>query len=478
MAIQDIGTRVLNGGLVTGLPPHAITINEAQVCENIDPAFPLGLRTRRGSSAYAVELPTTASGAAMTGLKSWVRDNATSYIAFAVNTSIYIADGASALNVKDGMATDSIMQAAALNNMLVVVASGLFPQLSTAGSSLASLTEGTYLPSTARAKYVTEYSSKLWISGDTGFPSRIIFCKAGDPENWSQVSNAGNADIGAGDGDIIRGLSGTRRALYIFKRKTTYALTGNSTNNYQVDPVCEWGLVAERGHASDGQGCFFASDDGIYYLSGLNATRISDPVKDTYDDISDKSSIALEIKGDKLFVFYAQTGTTNAKALVCAFKRKMTDGGIRGVWSTYTAHGYSVADTSRSNQLYAGTNASTLQIYELDTGSPGSVDCLWRTPDSDFDSMAYKTMVRYFVHQEADTATTSLTVRHYADGASSGSDTTLTFGTTTTHQVQMNGPLTGPTGRFLGLRLSWTGDKTFYGLRIYADVRADDMTRR
>lgn len=478
MAQQDVGTRVLNGGLVTGLPAHAITINEAQTCENIDPAYPLGLKTRRGSTAYGVELPSSASGAAMTGLRVWTRDLGTTFHVFAVNTTIYSADGTTALSIKTGMATDSIMNADALNNMLVVVASGFFPQVSSAGSTLAALTEGTYLPSTARAKYITEYSSKLWLSGDTSNPSRVIFCKAGDPQDWSSVSNAGNADIGAGDGDIIRGVRGTRRALYIFKRKTTYALTGDTTANYKVDPVCDWGLVSERAVASDGQGCFFASDDGIYYLSGLNATRVSDPVRDTYDGISDKSTITMEIKGDKLFIFYNDSASQNNKALVCGFKRKMTDGGVRGVWSIYTSQPYSVAHTSRSNQLYVGTNTSTLQIYELDTGSPGNVDCVWRTPDIDFDSMSFKTLMRYFVHQKADTATTTLTVRSYADGASTGSDATLTFGTTVPHAVQMAGPLSGPTGRHLGLRLSWTGDKTFYGIRIYADVRADDMTRR
>lgn len=474
MAQQDIGTKVMNGGLLTGLPPHAITINEAQVSENIDPSYPLGLKTRRGSSVQNLTYPTAGSGTFFGGLRVWTTDAGTTYVFTANATTIY----SGSLAVRTGMATDSIMNAEPLNNMLVVVASGLFPQISSAGSTLASVTEGTYLPSTARAKYITEYTSKLWLAGDPSLPSRVIFCKAGDPENFSQVSNAGNADIGAGDGDVIRGLCGTRRALYIFKRKTSYALTGDSVANYKVDPVCEWGLVSDRAYCSDGQGCFFASDDGIYYLSGLNASRISDPVKDTYDSITDKSTITLEVKGDKLFLFYIDSGSQNNKALVCGFKRKMTDGGVRGVWGIYTGQPYSVADTSRANQLYVGTNASTLQIYEIDTGAPGNVDCLWRTPDMDFDSMSFKTLMRYFIHQKADTATTTLTMRTYVDGSSSGSDVTLTFGTTTAHQVQMAGPLSGPTGRHIGLRLAWTGDKTFYGIRVYADVRADDMTRR
>lgn len=479
MTIADEGAKVLNGGLVTGMPPHSIGANESPDCENIDPSWPLGARTRRGSSVVAITLPTAASGQVMTGLRSWTRDAGTAFLAFAYGTSILIADtvSATAFVAKTGMATDSIMQAGALNNQLVVVASGLYPQFSSQGSSLSSITAGTYLPSLA--KYCAEYGSKIWISGDPTNPSRVSFCKSNDPQDWTTAANAGNADIGTGDGDIIKGLSGTRRALYIFKRANTYVITGNSTANYQADQLCAWGIVGDYAHANDGQGTFFASDDGIYYAVGLNCGRISDPVKGTYDGITDKSTIALEVKGDKLFVFYKGSGASaNNRALVCAYKRKMSDGGIRGVWAPYSAQTYSVANTSRTSNLYAGTNASTLQIYELDTGSPGAVTAYWNTPDYDFESYAKKMAIRYFVHMAADTATTTVTVRHFADGASVGNDSTLTFGTAGSHAVQEQAAQNAFTGNYLRLRLTWSGDKTLYGVRLYADVRADGMPRR
>lgn len=477
MSIAEEGAKVLNGGLVTGFPPHTIGSMESPDCENTDPSYPLGARTRRGSSVYGVTLPAAGSGQTMTGLRPWTRDNGTSYMAFSFGTGIYIADGASALLVKSGMATDSIMQAAELNNMLVVVASGLYPQISSAGSSLASITSGTYI--ITLAKYCTKWAHKVWIAGDPANPSRVAWSKAGDPEDWSSAQNAGNADIGTGDGDVIKGLSGTRRALYVFKRANTYVITGNSNANYQADQLCSWGLVGDFAHTTDGQGCFFASDDGIYYAVGLNVGRISDPIKKTYDDISDKSTIAMEVKGDKLFVFYKGSGASaNNRALVCAYKRKMSDGGVRGVWSQYSSQPYSVANTSRTSQLYAGTNASTLQIYELDTGSPGNVTAYWNTPDYDFENYGPKSALRYFVHMSPDTSTTTLTVRHFADGASVGNDTTLTFGTAGSHSVQQIGAQNAFTGVFLRLKMSWTGDKTLYGVRVWADVRAEGMPRR
>lgn len=476
MALSEEGARVLNGGLVTGLPPHALGATESPDCENIDPSFPLGLRTRRGSSAYGVALPTAASGSPMLGLRLWTRDAGTSFIAFAQGGSIYISDGTTPLLVNASMSTDSIMNAAPLANQLIVVASGLFPQVSSAGSTLASIGAGTYLPSLG--KYIAEYTSKLWIAGDPNNPSRISFCKANDPTDWSTAFNAGNADIGSGDGDVIRGLIGTRRALYIFKRKNSYCLSGDSTSNYRVDQLAALGLVSERAVCTDGQGAFFAADDGIYYAVGLNCARISDPVKKTYDDISDKSTITMEVKGEKLFVFYKGSGASaNNRALVCAFKRKMSDGGVRGVWAPYSAQPYSVANTSRGGDLYVGTNASTLQIYTLDTGSPGSIDAYWNTPDFDFGTYDLKKLMKYFVHMSPDTATTTVTVRHYQDGASSGNDVSLTFGTAGSHDIQNAAGPQEVYGRHIRLRLTWTGDKTIYGCRVFADVRGEGMPR-
>jgi hypothetical protein len=477
MASADEGAKVLNGGLVTGMPPHAVGNTESPDCENIDPSWPLGTRTRRGSSVYGVTLVTGGSGSFISGLRVWTRDNGTTYIVFANKTSIYSADGTTAVSINAAMSSDSVMQAGALNNQLVVVASGLYPQISSAGSTLASITAGTYLP--ALAKYCAEYGAKIWIAGDPLNPSRVSFSKSNDPQDWATAANAGNADIGTGDGDVIKGLSGTRRALYVFKRANTYVITGNSTANYQADQLCAWGIVGDYAHANDGQGTFFASDDGIYYAVGLNCGRISDAVKGTYDSITDKSTIAMEVKGDKLFIFYKPAGATaNTRALVCAYKRKMSDGGVRGVWSSYSSQPYSVANTSRTSQLYAGTNASTLQIYELDTGSPGAVTAYWNTPDYDFESYAPKVAIRYFVHMAADTATTTMTVRHFADGASVGTDSTLTFGTSGSHGVQQQAAQNPFQGHYLRLKMSWTGDKTLYGVRVWADIRAEGMPRR
>lgn len=478
MPLVEIEARAINGGRVTGLPAYQIGIAESPDAENTDPTDVKGAATRFGSSLNQ-SLASAGSGARGVGLFPWIRNLGTAYNFFAFATTIYAADGATSLSVKTGMATDSIMQAVPLNNMLAIFASGLRPQISSAGSTLASITAGTYLPT--QAKYGAPYASRVWCAGDTANPNTIYSCSVNNPEDWSTVNNAASIVVGDGDGDKIKGISGSQSALYILKRNNIYALIGTSPFDYLVKKIRQVGVVGDYAHASDGEGCFFASDDGVYYAVGMNIARLSDPIFQDYKDISDKSTIALEVKGDKLFVFYKASGSENNAAFVLAYMRKMPDGDVKGVWGKYTSQPYQVAKTSSQNQLLALTNASTLQLYQLDTGSSGAVAAYHNSPDMDFgDPESVKKLARYYIHVSPPLATTTMTIRWFANGASIGSDYSLEIGTTSSYSMPQRGPQSVGTikGNYLRMKMSWTGQMTVYGFKVFAELESSgDMPR-
>lgn len=469
---------LLNGGMITGLPGFAIGRNESPLAVNVDPANPLGAVTRPGSSQYGTDF-TTASGFIGTGIFPWTRNNGTQFIFANYGTTIYSMNVASGWTaVKNSVATDSIMQGAGLNDVAVLVASGIAPQVSTAGSTLADL--GGTPPSLA--KFVTVYSSKMWLAGDPNNASRVDFSASNDPEDYTTADNAGYVEIEKDDGDLIKGIKGTKRALYVFKRKNAYALTGVTAFDFQVELLCSWGVVGEYATASDGQGCFFASDDGIYYASGMHVARISDPMRETYLNISDKSTVALEVKGEKLFVFYDSDGDgLNDRCMVLAFKRMMPDGSVRGVWAEYSSQPFRAVKTGRDFAMYAATNGSTAQIYELDTGdSDASIQ--WDTPDLDFGQQyVNKKFTRFFLHVKPNTATTNITVRMFADGNSFGSDYSFSGATAGSYEI-LQGALGGvsiPRARHYRARITVTeGPRTVYGWQMVADVPTDDMGSR
>jgi hypothetical protein len=478
MALDQVGAKAIHGGLIRGVPTFLVGTAESPDCENVDPADPFGASTRPGSSLFGVSGGSAGSGVVGRGLFPWIRNAGTTYLFAAHGTTIYSVDTGSWFSVLTGVSTDSIMQGATLNNLAVIVASGVAPKVSTAGSTLMNL-GGT--PPTL-AKYVTTYVQKIFLAGDTANPNTVSFSASNNPEDYTTVNNAGTIIVGDGDGDILKGLLGTKRVCYAFKRNNTYAITGNSPFDFRVDRVAQTGLISEYGITTDGQGVFFASDDGIYYANGLDIYRVSDAIREDYVNISDKTSISLEVKGEKLFCFYASTGSANDKCFVLAFRRKMLSGEVRGVWSRYTAQPYSVSKTAKDNTLYGLTNASTLQIYKLDTGSAGSITTTWNTPDFDFgDTYAWKVLARYFIHVKIPDATTTLTGQWFADGASIGSQYSFTVGTTGSYSILQAAQKSAAsiTGRFLRLKLSWDKPMTVYGYRIFADTHVmSDLPRR
>ena len=464
------------GGMVTGRSADQLGTSESPLAQNIDPADPTGAATRPGSTFYgSIAAGSDFIGA---GLFPWTRNAGTTYILLSLGTSVYSMDSSgSSTQVKTGLNSDTYMAGVALNNLGIIVAASLAPQVSTAGSTLAAL--GGTPPSLAR--YVAVYSAKCWLAGDPSNPTKLNFSVSNNPEDWTTANNAGNIVIGD-SGDVIRGLEGTKRALYVFMRHTTYVVTGDSPFNFRVDKLADIGLVSEWGHCTDGNGCFFASDDGIYYASGYNIARISDKDRGTYTGISDKSTICMEVKGEKLFVAWKNAGSQNDTMQVLAFKRKMSDGRVDGVWAQYTSQPYQAMKTSRSNNLYAVTNASSFQVYEIDTGTSGAVNAVWYTPHYDFgEPNGIKTLMRSYFQMSAAAGTTSISITPVVDGASTGSVYSLTAATTTASYVMLTVPgqiTTSLAKAHVGLRIQWTGNLKMQAYRIVADIRTDEPPRR
>src|SRR3990167_1981674 len=473
--LEDIYGRPV-GGMVTGSAADQLGTSESPLCQNIDPSAPTGAATRKGSAFYASHA--AGSGFIGTGLGPWTRNAATTYVFVSFGTSIISVESLGTVTtVKLGINSDTYMGFAALNNLGVLVAASMAPQVSTAGSTLAAL--GGTPPSLAR--YVAVYAAKCWLAGDPSKPTKLSFSASNNPEDYTTANNAGNITIGD-SGDVIRGLEGTKRALYVFMRRSVYVVTGDSPFNFRVDRLADIGLVSEWGHATDGQGAFFASDDGIYYVSGYNIARVSDKNRNVYVDIADKTTVVLEVKNDKLFIAYKNAGSQNDTLLVLAYKRKMADGRVDGVWSQYTSQPYQALKTSRGSNLYALTNASSLQIYEIDTGTSGAVTGVWYTPHYDFgDPTGIKALMRTYFQMSAPTGTTTLSVTPIIDGASSGSAYTLTSATSTASYVMLTipGQITTSLAKVhLGLRIEWTGNFKMQAYRMVADVRTDEPPRR
>lgn len=76
-----------------------------------------------------------------------------------------------------------------------------------------------------KAKYIEVWNSRVWVVSATE-PNQVWGSKLGDPENWTDTTDAGRVklDVDPNDGDQITGLFATREALYVFKKKRIYKI--------------------------------------------------------------------------------------------------------------------------------------------------------------------------------------------------------------------------------------------------------------
>ena len=85
-------------------------------------------------------------------------------------------------------------------------------------------------------KYMIPHKARNWFAGDATLPSRLFFSKSLEPES---VPSLNFIDIGANDGDIITGLIVNLGVLVIFKRYSTWILSGDVPNGADADMVLE-----------------------------------------------------------------------------------------------------------------------------------------------------------------------------------------------------------------------------------------------
>lgn len=457
MPIQREESHDLTGGMVTSVPPHQVGTKEAILAQNLDPRDWRGATTRKGREQHGSNF---SSDVAIDGLKHWTRDNATTYLIGRIGTTFYDFATGVAASVGIGGTSGAIMKAAALNDTLIVVVDGLAPQVFS-GSTLSAL--GGSPPS--EAKFAVVHVSKLWLAGDDANPQKKNFSATNNPANFTATNDAGSITSQDGGGDNIRGLASNRQVLLTFYRNFTDVLIGNSVANFAEQRLIERGLVSSTGYTTGNEVVFFASDDAIYMVAG---TRVSDittgKMRTTYQNISDKSKISLGVRGDLLLV--VDYGTDTAWA---CYPKKM-------IWTEWTGQGWKVMDTANDQTFYAGADGgSTTQIWKLDTGTldgASTITAAWRIPNLSFGwPDCPKNLAEARLHAKPGLPT--VTITWFKNGASYGSQNTMTFASTGDHAWDAVAGQSKVRGQFLGFKAEWTGAGTLYGWTLYGEVTAD-----
>ncbi len=260
------------------------------------------------------------------------------------------------------------------------------------GAEAASVYDGSTLSrptTTISGAFAIFYSGYQIASGVASQPNRVYISSPNDASDFTDAADTSTThpgatvfagtdsnyiDINAGDGDKVTGLSKFQNVLVIFKERSTFQLTFDSSGNPSVTQItAARGAVSHKSIDTVDNDVFFLSRDGFYvlgnepnYYSAIRTNELSVRVKPIIDTITENnlSKCSAVFYQNKYYASIPTGGTsTNNKTLVYD-KRYLA-------WSVLnhiTANSWiDYIDSSNIRHFYFADD-TTAFIYEINTG--------------------------------------------------------------------------------------------------------------
>ena len=253
--------------------------------------------------------------------------------------------------------------------------------------------------------YLENHINRIWALSDNSLRWSVLDTSvSGEHFNdWDTGNNAGQILIPFGRGDSGTGMYSLNNVLYVFGRRSIWALYGNSPGNFQLRNVTnEVGMLSQRTLVEWNDILCFLSDLGIMLFDGTNIRNISEGVVNTLiDSWANKTSPVATLWDNKYLINYTPSGdTSNSEALFYDFQEgtywKLT-GVYASAWMTW-------AGGSDDGRLYfASSNQGTIYRWDIGNHDDGfEIESLYDTASLGFGSgMNEKALKRFYLQQLA-----------------------------------------------------------------------------
>lgn len=202
--------------------------------------------------------------------------NGSSYLIANTSSCIYAAltDGTFSL-IKSGLNPNYDCRFVTANDLLYETNGSTNPVFKWSGNDTVDL------PDLPKCKYIAWYKNKLFLANASGLQSNLYYSTTLNPEDFSG-EGSGVLFVSNNDGDVITGLMPYQDILIIWKRYSTWALYGNSKNNFELECIdsrvgCLYDIAATQYKGN----VIWISHRGIELFNGQNITKLSTPIDNT-----------------------------------------------------------------------------------------------------------------------------------------------------------------------------------------------------
>jgi hypothetical protein len=397
-------------GLITSRPAHTLPYGAAEYVKNVDFSRRKGrIPKRRGIASFQA----SAGAGSICGLFQFVKTDGSKFNIAAANNTVYSVTGgvwtARHAGAMGGLPVNFCM----FQNRLIMVGETETTMKWDGVTANFQVLLGT---PPANGKYICVWQNRVWIANTSSGKSRIHYSNDGNSEDWTTVGATGFIDINIDDGDQITGILPVGPALYVFKNRTIYKITGTKPDNFVPLPVIlNRGCVSPRSLVSMGGFIVYMSQYGIHSLAGDTDGFLSEDIQFDIEDLTNtvkSAACAGKYKNNYILAFDSDGDGKNDSAYVLDM--------LGGTWMLWTNINAKVFCTFDDGTLISGAS-DLIKLRQHDTGEDDegvAIDMIWRSSKMDFaDFTAFKRMLNYFWNVKPIAGKT-LTSRIYVDGVS------------------------------------------------------------
>lgn len=244
---------------------------------------------------------------------------------------------------------------------------------------------GTGVPNCTMVAY---HKLHAFCAGDSTNPSRLFASNLGDISTWTSTDTI---DVETQDGSIIRDLEPGLDALYIWKDKSIWRLSGTDRDNFVLERMVDGtGTLSRRSVAKLENQFLFVTNQGdiAVYDGGINVKIISHKIQGSIDNANFtrfKFSPGVVFDND-YYLSYSLTSVAqhNRMFVFDSFHRAFTK--FEGI----NANAFTVAETTGGREFLAFSdyNGFINQYPDTDADDGGAIDFFWTSKNFNFPQLA------------------------------------------------------------------------------------------
>ena len=235
---------------------------------------------------------------------------------------------------------------------------------------------------------IIAHGGRMWAFGVPGFPYRIYYSEFYDGQAWATTpfgqtgtaAEAGSLDLDPfGDPLGITGAVSFQDRLYVYLKRASFEITGNTINNFIVKTISrQIGCIGHRTIVPIANDIIYASERGILRMSSTDKAIeseygfISRPISRIWNENIDRELggqfSATYDEQENLYLLSCATKGSTENDVILAFNAQATL--WAGTWEGIRARTLATYVVEGKNRVIAGREDGVISL----TGTPGRLD--------------------------------------------------------------------------------------------------------